>query len=104
MFANDQKKGCDTLWCMRSGAQIAEAYWKCLKKYSCACFTLLSSYVVIGEFENYPIVQKKWNRLKIAYGGTSMTMLHAMALKFKIYLTDPKDIMAQQLRVIIYDS
>lgn len=58
--------------------------------------------VVIGESENYPIVQKKWNRLKIAYGGTSMTMLHAMVLKFKTFLTGLKQTMAHLLRVISY--
>lgn len=55
---------------------------------------------VIGEFEDYLVVQEMWHQVKIAYGGTPATRLWSMAVKFEIYMIYPTYAMAGHLRVM----
>ena len=55
---------------------------------------------LIGEFEVSPTAYDTWNQLKIIYGTTSATRLHAIILKFEQYVIDPKYSMVDHLRAM----
>lgn len=61
----------------------SEAYKKWLKKYRCACFTMLRSLDndIVKEFENYPIAKRCGTNLKL---HTMTTRLHSHAMTLKI--------------------
>ena len=37
---------------------------------------------LIGEFENFPTAMAMWEQLKFTFGGTSITRLRSLVLKF----------------------
>ena len=72
-----------------------EAYESWVKKDRCARFTMLSSIMIkLGSLTTTQNAQEMWNQLKIAYGGTSITRLRALSLKFEQYVMDSKHSMA----------
>jgi hypothetical protein len=64
-----------------------EAYQSWRKKDRCACFTMLSSMHnnLIGEFESCGTAQDMWISLKAKSGGTTVTRLCALTLKFDTF-------------------
>ena len=72
------------------------------KKDRCARFTLLSSMHndFIGEFEEYPTAQELWKALKERYGGTSITRLHGLTMKFDSYKMRSEHTMKQHIRAM----
>ena len=55
---------------------------------------------LIGEFESYPTAKEMWDQLRLKYGGTIATRLHALMLRFNQYMMDPKHSMSEHLRVM----
>ena len=64
-----------------------EAYQSRRKKDCYARFTMLSSMHndLIGEFESYGTTQDMWIALKAKFGGTMVTRLRALTLKFDTF-------------------
>jgi hypothetical protein len=64
-----------------------EAYQSWRKKDRCARFTMLSNMHndLIGEFESYGTAQDMWIALKAKFGGTMVTRLCALTLKFDTF-------------------
>uniref|UniRef100_A0A2N9H4Y7 CCHC-type domain-containing protein n=1 Tax=Fagus sylvatica TaxID=28930 RepID=A0A2N9H4Y7_FAGSY len=64
-----------------------EAYQSWRKKDRCARFTMLSNMHndLIGEFESYGTAQDMWIALKAKFGGTMVTRLRALTLKFDTF-------------------
>ena len=52
----------------------------------------------IGEFENFPTAMAMWEQLKFTFGGTSITRLRSLVLKFEAHHKDPKVSMTEHLR------
>ncbi|GAV91867.1 UBN2_3 domain-containing protein [Cephalotus follicularis] len=63
------------------------------KKDRCARFTLLSCMHddLIGAYERCAIAKEMWNQLRFDFGGTSVTRLRSLILKFEMYKKDPKN-------------
>lgn len=55
---------------------------------------------LMGQFESCHTAMKMWQNLKITFGQTSTTKLHALQLKFQQYIKDPRQNMAEHLRVM----
>ena len=53
---------------------------------------------LIKEFENIPTVMAMWEQLKFTFGGTSITRLRSLVLKFETHRKDPKVLMTEHLR------
>ena len=53
---------------------------------------------LIGEFENFPTAMAMWEQLKFTFGGTSITRLKSLVLKFETHHKDPKVSMTEHLR------
>ena len=53
---------------------------------------------LIGEFENFPTAMAMWEQLKFTFGGTSITRLKSLVLKFETHCKDPKVSMTEHLR------
>ena len=53
---------------------------------------------LIGEFENFPTAMAMWEQLKFTFGGTSITRLKSLVLKFETHRKDPKVSMTEHLR------
>jgi hypothetical protein len=72
------------------------------KKDQSAHFTMLSSMHndLIGEFEVYPIAQGMWEALKLKYGGTFITRLRGLTIRFDSYKLRSDHTMKQHLRVM----
>jgi hypothetical protein len=64
-----------------------EAYQSWRKKDRCARFTTLNNMHndLIGEFESYGTAQDMWIALKAKFGGTTVTRLRALTLKFDTF-------------------
>ena len=52
----------------------------------------------IGEFENFPTSMAMWEQLKFTFGGTSITRLRSLVLKFETHRKDPKVSMIEHLK------
>ena len=64
-----------------------EAYAKWAKKYCCARFVMLSSCMhndLIRVIKDYKTAREMWNGLKLKFGETSATRLHALTLKLTL--------------------
>ena len=55
---------------------------------------------LIGEFENFPTTMAMWEQLKFTFGGTSITRLRSLVLKFETHCKDHKVSMTEHLRVM----
>ena len=79
-----------------------EAYEAWKKKNSLARITLLSSMEndLMREFKNYDIAKEMWEALKLKFGGTSVTKLRKLIIKFDTYKKCPNHNMRQHLREI----
>ena len=79
-----------------------ETYQNCLKKDSCAGFTMLSSMHndLIGEFEEHATACAMQDALKFKFGGTSAIILHDLNIRFNSYKMRPNHIMKQHLRMM----
>jgi hypothetical protein len=77
-----------------------EAYQSWRKKDHCARFTMLSSMHndLIGEFESYGTAQDMWIALKAKFGGTTVTRLRTLTLKFDTFRMQRGDSMQEHLR------
>ena len=77
-----------------------EAYQSWRKKDRYACFTMLSSMHndLIGEFKSYGTIQDMWIALKAKFGGTTVTRLHTLTLKFDTFRMQRGDSMQKHLR------
>ncbi|KAK9122763.1 hypothetical protein Sjap_012365 [Stephania japonica] len=72
--------------------------WK--KKNSTARITLLSSMEndIMREFKSYDVAKIMWEALKKKFGGTSVTKLRQLTIKFDTYKKRPNHNMRQHLR------
>ncbi|GAV61396.1 UBN2_2 domain-containing protein [Cephalotus follicularis] len=72
------------------------------KKNRCACFTLLSCMHddLIGSYEHCATAKEMWDQLMFDFGGTSVTRLRSLVLKFEMYKKDPKNSMTEHLRIM----
>ncbi|WRX12315.1 Integrase [Theobroma cacao] len=79
-----------------------EAYDTWYKRDRSARFTMLSCMHddFIREFENFLTAKQLWEQLKFKYGGTTVTRLRALTLKFNQYVMDSKHTMAEHLRAM----
>jgi hypothetical protein len=77
-----------------------EAYQSWHKKDRCPCFTMLSSMHndLIGKFESYGTAQDMWIALKEKFGGTTVTRLRTLTLKFDTFRMQCGDSMQEHLR------
>ena len=68
-----------------------EAY-ETRKKNSITCITLLSSMDddIMSEFRKYEITEDMWSALFKRFGGTSITKLRSLTIKFNTYKKRPK--------------
>ena len=53
---------------------------------------------LIGEFENFPTAMAMWEQLKFTFGGTSITRLRSLVMKFETHHKDPKVLMTEHLK------
>ena len=53
---------------------------------------------LIGKFENFPTAMAMWEQLKFTFGGTSITRLRSLVLKFETHRKNPKVSMDEHLR------
>ena len=53
---------------------------------------------LVEEFENFPTAMAMWEQLKFTFGGTSITRLKSLVLKFETHHKDPKVSMTEHLR------
>ena len=53
---------------------------------------------LIGKFESYDTAQDMWITLKAKFGGTTVTRLHALTLKFDTFRMQRGDSMQEHLR------
>ena len=53
---------------------------------------------LIGEFVKFPTTMAMWEQLKFTFGGTSITSLRNLVLKFETHCKDPKVLMTEHLR------
>ncbi|GAV85274.1 UBN2_2 domain-containing protein [Cephalotus follicularis] len=83
----------------RRDLEIFEA-WP--KKDRCARFTLLSCMHddLIGAYEHCATSMVMWDQLRFDFGGTFVTRLRSLVLKFEIYKKEPKNSMTKHLRII----
>ncbi|GAV90394.1 UBN2_2 domain-containing protein, partial [Cephalotus follicularis] len=72
------------------------------KKDHCARFTLLSCMHddLIGAYEHCPTAKEMWDQLRFDFGGTSVTRLRSLVLKFEMYKKEPKNSMTEHLRIM----
>ena len=79
-----------------------EAYESWKKKNSLANITLLSSMEndLMREFKNYDIAKEMWEALKLKFGGTFVTKLRKLTIKFDTYKKRPNHNMRQHLKEI----
>ena len=77
-----------------------ETYQSWRKKDRCARFTMLNSMHndLIGKFESYGTAQDMWIALKAKFGGTTVTRLHTLTLKFNTFRMQHGDSMQEHLR------
>uniref|UniRef100_A0A2N9HH17 Integrase catalytic domain-containing protein n=1 Tax=Fagus sylvatica TaxID=28930 RepID=A0A2N9HH17_FAGSY len=79
-----------------------EAYQSWFKKDRSTRFTMLSSIHddLIREYEAFQNAKDMWDQLKFDCGGTSITRLRSLVLKFEVYRKDPKHTMTEHLRIM----
>ena len=53
---------------------------------------------LMREFKNYDITKEMWEALKLKFGGTSVTKLRKLTIKFDTYKKRPNYNMRQHLR------
>ena len=53
---------------------------------------------LMREFKNYNIAKEMWEALKLKFGGTSVTKLRKLTIKFDTYKKRPNHNMRQHLR------
>ena len=53
---------------------------------------------LIGKFESYDTAQDMWIALKAKFGGTTVTRLHTLTLKFNTFRMQHGDSMQEHLR------
>ncbi|GAV73421.1 UBN2_2 domain-containing protein [Cephalotus follicularis] len=72
------------------------------KKDCCAHFTLLSCMHddLISAYEHCAIAKDMWDQLRFDFGGTSVTRLRSLVLKFEMYKKDPENSMTEHLRIM----
>ncbi|GAV91515.1 UBN2_2 domain-containing protein [Cephalotus follicularis] len=72
------------------------------KKDRCALFTLLNCMHddLIGAYEHCATAKEMWDQLRFHFGGTSITMLQRLVLKFEMYKKDPKNSMTEHVRIM----
>jgi gag-polypeptide of LTR copia-type len=77
---------------------VAFELWK--KKNFIARITMLSSMKndVMREFRQYEVAKEMWLALKQKFGGTSVTKLRQLTIKFDTYKKCPNHSMRQHLR------
>ena len=77
-------------------------YAKWAKKDHCVRFIMLRSMHndLIGAFKDCKTAREMWNALKLKFGGTSATRLHALTLKFDSHKMCPNGSMKQPLTQI----
>ncbi|GAV60284.1 UBN2_3 domain-containing protein [Cephalotus follicularis] len=83
----------------RRDLEVFEA-WS--KKDHCTRFTLLSCMHddLIGAYEHCPTAKEIWDQLLFDFGGTSVTRLRSLVLKFEMYKKKPKNSMTEHLRIM----
>ncbi|GAV85452.1 UBN2_2 domain-containing protein [Cephalotus follicularis] len=79
-----------------------EAFETWSKKDRYARFTLLSCMHddLIGAYEHCATAKEMWDQLRFDFGGTSVTRLRSLVLKFEMYKKDPKNSMTEHLRIM----
>ena len=79
-----------------------EAYQSWFKKDRSTHFTMLSSIHddLIREYEAFQNAKDMWVQLKFDCGGTSITRLRSLVLKFEVYCKDPKHTMTAHLKIM----
>ncbi|GAV86405.1 UBN2_2 domain-containing protein [Cephalotus follicularis] len=79
-----------------------EAFETWSKKDRCARFTLLSCMHddLIGAYEHCATAKEMRDQLRFDFGGTSVTRLRSLVLKFEMYKKDPKNSMTEHQRII----
>ncbi|GAV81340.1 UBN2_2 domain-containing protein [Cephalotus follicularis] len=72
------------------------------KKDRCARITLLSYMYddLIAAYEHCATTKEMWDQLRFDFGGTYVTRLRSLVLKFEIYKKDPKNSMTEHLRIM----
>ncbi|GAV75312.1 UBN2_2 domain-containing protein [Cephalotus follicularis] len=72
------------------------------KKDHCARFTLLSCMHgdLISAYEHCATAKEMWDQLRFDLGGTSVTRLRSLVLKFEMYKKEPKNSMTEHLRIM----
>ncbi|GAV72298.1 UBN2_2 domain-containing protein, partial [Cephalotus follicularis] len=55
---------------------------------------------LIGAYEHYATAKKMWDQLRFDFGGTSVTRLRSLVLKFEMYKKDPKNSTTEHLRIM----
>ncbi|GAV80005.1 UBN2_2 domain-containing protein [Cephalotus follicularis] len=72
------------------------------KKHRCARFTLLSCMHddLIGAYEHCATAKAMWDHLRFDFGGTSVTRLRSLVLKFEMFKKEPKNSMTEYQRIM----